>query len=326
MLLSSGVIWRHHTLEDFRAECPGGDADLQALIVEQLDERLDWLESLGAHCHRPRDGESAHDRQAASRSTTSLPRCCGAPATSGSVTPLEELRWMSRSCSPPAGSARRSRGGCRSRCGRARGARETDSPSRAQRGAATSAGWTSSTGAALPATPARACRRGDWVRLGQVYGRHALVLDETGAAIESADRAWHENDLVQEIARRPGGSRVVPRCRGDAGSRRWRHDRRRADRGRAGGRRDGRRPRRACRSRCRPATDCRARHGLCHAHDRRLAVDRVARVLGDGTPIDGLYAAGVDVGGVATGGYSSGLAAALVLGCVAAESIAEASS
>ena len=42
----------------------------------------------------------------------------------------------------------------------------------------------------------------------------------------------------------------------------------------------------------------------------------------DGSPIDGLYAAGVDVGGVATGGYSSGLAAALVFGCVAAESIA----
>ena len=47
MLLSSGVIWRHRTLEDFRAECPGGDADLQELIVDQLDDRLDWLESLG---------------------------------------------------------------------------------------------------------------------------------------------------------------------------------------------------------------------------------------------------------------------------------------
>ncbi len=54
-----------------------------------------------------------------------------------------------------------------------------------------------------------------------------------------------------------------------------------------------------------------------------LVVDRDARVLDDeGTPVDGLYAAGVDVGGIATGGYSSGLAAALVLGCVAAESAA----
>ena len=47
MLLSSGVIWRHRTLEDFRAECPGGDAALQQLIHDQLDDRLDWLESLG---------------------------------------------------------------------------------------------------------------------------------------------------------------------------------------------------------------------------------------------------------------------------------------
>jgi len=48
MLLSSGVIWRYRSLEGFREECPGGDAELQALIFEQLDERLDWLESLGA--------------------------------------------------------------------------------------------------------------------------------------------------------------------------------------------------------------------------------------------------------------------------------------
>ena len=30
MLLSSGVIWRYRTVEEFRAECPGGDPDLQA--------------------------------------------------------------------------------------------------------------------------------------------------------------------------------------------------------------------------------------------------------------------------------------------------------
>jgi hypothetical protein len=38
--------------------------------------------------------------------------------------------------------------------------------------------------------------------------------------------------------------------------------------------------------------------------------------------VDGLYAAGVDAGGFATGGYASGLAQALVLGLVAAESAA----
>jgi fumarate reductase flavoprotein subunit len=52
-----------------------------------------------------------------------------------------------------------------------------------------------------------------------------------------------------------------------------------------------------------------------------LAVDGGCRVLGrtDG-PLPGLYAAGVEVGGVSVGGYTSGLASALVFGEVAAES------
>ena len=47
MLLSSCVVWRYRTLEDFRAECPGGDPRLQRLIVERFDDALAWLESLG---------------------------------------------------------------------------------------------------------------------------------------------------------------------------------------------------------------------------------------------------------------------------------------
>ena len=51
-----------------------------------------------------------------------------------------------------------------------------------------------------------------------------------------------------------------------------------------------------------------------------LTVDERARVLDtSGTPIPGLLAAGADVGGISTGGYASGLAAALVLGRHAAE-------
>jgi hypothetical protein len=51
-----------------------------------------------------------------------------------------------------------------------------------------------------------------------------------------------------------------------------------------------------------------------------LRVDEEARVLReDGTPIEDLWACGVDVGGIATGGYASGLAQALVLGLAAAE-------
>jgi len=40
----------------------------------------------------------------------------------------------------------------------------------------------------------------------------------------------------------------------------------------------------------------------------------------DNQALRGLYAAGVEVGGVSAGGYTSGLAAALVFGLVAAES------
>jgi hypothetical protein len=46
-------------------------------------------------------------------------------------------------------------------------------------------------------------------------------------------------------------------------------------------------------------------------------VDERARVIG----CDGLWAAGVDAGAVATGGYASGLAQALVQGLVAAEDV-----
>jgi len=54
-----------------------------------------------------------------------------------------------------------------------------------------------------------------------------------------------------------------------------------------------------------------------------LRTDGSGRVLtADGTPVPGLYACGVDVGGVATDGYASGLAAALVLGLRAAETAA----
>jgi len=47
-----------------------------------------------------------------------------------------------------------------------------------------------------------------------------------------------------------------------------------------------------------------------------LRIDERARVEG----VEGLFAAGADVGGISTGGYASGLAAALVFGRIAAAS------
>jgi fumarate reductase flavoprotein subunit len=51
-------------------------------------------------------------------------------------------------------------------------------------------------------------------------------------------------------------------------------------------------------------------------------VEKGCRVVrrSDSRPIPGLYAAGVEVGGVSVGGYTSGLAAAVVFGGAAAES------
>ena len=48
MLLSSCVIWRYHSLEASRRGARTGDPALQRVIVEQLDEAIEWLESLGA--------------------------------------------------------------------------------------------------------------------------------------------------------------------------------------------------------------------------------------------------------------------------------------
>jgi NADPH-dependent 2,4-dienoyl-CoA reductase/sulfur reductase-like enzyme len=64
MLLSSCVIWRYDTLERFREECPGGDPELQRLVVERLDDAIAWLESLGAEPVWRRPGTSARSGSA----------------------------------------------------------------------------------------------------------------------------------------------------------------------------------------------------------------------------------------------------------------------
>jgi hypothetical protein len=168
-------------------------------------------------------------------------------------------------------------------------------------------------GRALPGPPARIGER-DFVRAAQLYGRFAAVLDQEGSPVFDGEPSWSETDLVQAIARQPGGTAW------------YRVDRAALDervRGRTvaemidvaeelGGevrREDG-------------YVEVKVVAGVTHTLGG-LAVDSRARVLdSDGKPLDGVYAAGVDVGGIATGGYASGLATALVLGLVAAESAA----
>jgi succinate dehydrogenase/fumarate reductase flavoprotein subunit len=322
MLLSSGVIWRHRTLADFRVECPGGDVELQEAIVDQLDDRLDWLESLGAPVVARETGNprTVGRRLDPRRLVSELLRYAGDVRLREPVATKHEEPLVLATGGFGAALARRL-----SLPLRASPWSEGDALVLARAmDAATSQGMDEFYGRALPAPPAEVAEE-DFVPLSQVYGRHAIVLDETGAKIESANAAWHENDLVQEIARRPAGRAwflVGEEALGLS----------------AGNTTVGERIEAAC-----------AAGGTAVAPDDlpfpappgiRLAVhvtaavthtlgglvvDREARVLrDDGTPIEGLYAAGVDVGGIATGGYSSGLAAALVLGCVAAEAAAAA--
>ena len=166
-------------------------------------------------------------------------------------------------------------------------------------GAATSGDLDELYARAMPAPPAR-IEESDYVRLSQLYGGRARVTNERGEEFFPQPPAWHENDLAQAIARQPGGTAWFELD--DPSTRRCRLPARREARS---SRSDGR-------------VRVHVAAGVTHTLGG-LRVDEHARVLReDGTPIDGLFAAGVDVGGVASGGYASGLAQALVLGLVAA--------
>ena len=103
MLLSSGVVWRHRDLEGFRAECPHGDASLQQLVIERLDEDIDWLERLGAPVL---ERDTGNDLTTGARFdtaglTAALLRAAG---DSASATRCAEFPATRRSCSRPGGS------------------------------------------------------------------------------------------------------------------------------------------------------------------------------------------------------------------------------
>ena len=169
-------------------------------------------------------------------------------------------------------------------------------------GAATSGDLDELYARAMPAPPAR-IEESDYVRLSQLYGGRARVTNERGEEFFPQPPAWHENDLAQAIGRQPGGTAWFELD--DPSDPKVQAARQ------AGGEvieADGR-------------VRVHVAAGVTHTLGG-LRVDEHARVLGeDGTPIEGLLAAGVDVGGVASGGYASGLAQALVLGLVAAESL-----
>ena len=291
MLLSSGVLWRHLEWEQFRTECPGGDERLQRLIWERLDESLGWLESLGAE---PvwRDTENpltTGRRYEPGELTRLLAEAAGKPELE---TPLPN------DAEPPLLLAT---GGFPGRLARERRLLLRANPWSAgdgldlavARGAATTPGMGEFYGRVMPAPPAR-IREEDFVPLAQLYGREARVFTDGWREITPPHVAWHENDLAQLVG--PRAWYVVEETN-------ERIEAARAAGGTVVGRDAG--------------LAVHVAAAVTHTIGG-LEVDTQARVRG----VEGLWAAGVDAGSVATGGYASGLAQALVLGLAAAESIA----
>jgi succinate dehydrogenase/fumarate reductase flavoprotein subunit len=306
MRLSSGVIWRHRDFERFRAECPDGDERLQRTLFERLDEDLSWLESLGAPVVERDTGnpltagvrfdpEGLTDALAATageiRLAEPLREPPGAPlivATGGFAASRELLREhvtaeadhvLIRSAPGSTGDGLR--------IGLAAGARTTDD----LRGVYARA---------MPAPPARV-RPSEFVALAQLYARHATVTNEHGERHETA--TWSEVDTAQWMARQPR-ARAWFRVENEALEERVRE-----------------------RSVAEMVDAAEAAGAPVERDAGGATVECVAGVtttIGglaideQGNAAPGLFACGADAGGIATGGYASGLAAALVFGRLAA--------
>jgi succinate dehydrogenase/fumarate reductase flavoprotein subunit len=309
MLLSSGFAWRHRSFEDFRAECPGGDPALQRMVCERLDDALDWLESLGAPVLERDTGnpltvgrrfdvhaltDTLVERAGGVRlgePLSSLPD--GVPvvlATGG----FQADRSLVREHVTPEADHLLLRAnpwsdGDGLRLGLAAGASVSD-------------GMSEFYGRNMPAPPATVSEA-DFVPLAQLYARFATVEGADGERYEP--RTWSEIDVVQWTARQPGArarylvpdgalsERVRERTVGDM-----------IETARAAG---------ATVTRANGVTTVEVVAAITTTLGG-LRIDDAARAA------DGVFAAGTDAGGISTGGYSSGLAAAIVFGRIAAES------
>lgn len=322
MLLSSCVVWRHRTIEEFRAECPGGDGPLQTAVSERLDDGIAWLESLGATVvARDTGNPRTVGRRFDARSLTdALARAAGAVRL-GYPLPVDEERPVVLAT-----------GGFAARLARehnlllrANRWSEGDGLEFARaRGAASFGDLTEFYGRAMPVA---AIAEADFVPAAQLYGRFAVVLDDHGRELQ-IPLTWSEVELAQELARAGGRGWLVVDGRAlDQHVRERSVAQMVAAAEKAGGE-----VRRANAPEALglglahsaaladpPFVAVRVQAGVTHTIGG-LKIDAQARVLdGAGAPIPELYAAGADVGGISTGGYSSGLAAALVLGRIAAE-------
>jgi fumarate reductase flavoprotein subunit len=307
MLLSSCVVWRYRDWERFRAECPGGDSELQRVVWEGLDDALAWLERLGAPV---------------------VARETGNPLTTGV---RFDPRGLTETLVRRVGDIRLGRplgevpedvpvvlatGGFQ---GDRELVRERITPEASRlvlranpwstgdglrlalaRGAELSEGLDEFYGRNLAA--ARRIRPEEFVPLAQVYARHARVENLRGEPYEP--RTWSEIDVVQWTARQPGARAryLVP----DGALAELVRERTVAEAIRAAERAGAPVERR------RGFTSVEVVAGITSTLGG-VRIDAGARAA------DGLYVAGADAGGISTGGWSSALASALVFGRIAAE-------
>jgi succinate dehydrogenase/fumarate reductase flavoprotein subunit len=306
MLLSSCVIWRHLEWDDFRRECPDGDAELQRLIWERLDDALAWLVSLGAEpvwedTENPLTTGKRFDPRAL---TALLARDVELD------TPLPAAADEDGPVVLATGGFGKRLAGERGLLLRANPWSEGDGLDFAlARGARTTAGMDEFYGRAMPAPPAR-IREEDYEPLSQLYGKWAWVHTHSGRVITPPTVSWSENDLAQLIG--PSAWYVLD----DEG---YEQARERVEAARAAGGTvldAGEIP-----FETRPDARVAVHVSAAVTHTiGGVAVDRRMRMYAP-TPAQ-VYACGIDIGGVATGGYASGLAQALVTGLVAAETVA----
>ena len=312
MLLSSGVIWRHRDFERFRADCPAGDERLQRLVFDLLDEGIEWLESLGAPVAERGTGNelTSGARFGTAELTSALAEAAGDVRLGD---PLESL--------PADGPVILATGGFPADRELLRRHVTTEADHVALRAAPGNAGdglrmglgaggrlgsgMDEVYGRNMPAPPA-AAGEPDYVRASQLYARHAEVVNEAGDRFETA--TWSEIDVLQWTARQPR-ARAWFRVAEPALAERVRD-----------------------RSVGEMVAVAEALGGPVRRERGSVTVETVAGVTSTigGIAIDpsgrvapGVYAAGDDVAGIATGGWASGLAGALVIGRAAARAAVE---
>jgi fumarate reductase flavoprotein subunit len=304
MLLSSCVIWRFREWDDFRAECPTGDERLQRTVWERLDDGIAWLESLGAPvvAHETGNPHTIGKRFDPRGLTEVLVAAAGdvrLGETTNEPTILATGGFQGDSALVDehihAGGRLRLRANPWSAGDGLRYALE--------HGAHLSDGMGEFYGRNMPDAD---FTEAQFVPLAQLYGRVARVFNKSGVEFFEGEVSWSENDLVQATAQQTDA--IAWYLLDDEAL----DDPDVADRvAHAATRTEPRELPFAPPNGTRLAV--RVKPGITHTIGG-LRIDEHARVA------EGLYAAGADVGGISTGGYASGLAAALVFGRIAAES------